>query len=198
MVGAIGPLFRTAGHKVRTQHAVTASAGQRRRDVEIRYYLQDTAGRWSLVFDLSMTHDRFGSSRHVHQKGLKKIHSYRWQALFLAFLATAPKTVVGHGQVEDQDTAGRRLVGRLALCNYYYFESWRRMAAAPDQSGNTIHHPIHLVDALLDPAATAPAPPVPPPPPLQSAVGAKDSTTRTSAFRHSPTVGPCITALSLL
>ena len=84
MVGAIGPLFRTAGHKVRTQHAVTASAGQRRRDVEIRYYLQDTAGRWSLVFDLSMTHDRFGSSRHVHQKGLKKIHSYRWQALFLA------------------------------------------------------------------------------------------------------------------
>jgi hypothetical protein len=37
---------------------VTASAGQRRGDVEIRSYLQDAAGRRSLVFDLSMTHDR--------------------------------------------------------------------------------------------------------------------------------------------
>jgi hypothetical protein len=68
MVGALGPLFRTAGHKVRTQHVVTASAGQRRGDVEIRNYLQDAAGRRSLV-DLSMTHDRFGSSSHVQQNG---------------------------------------------------------------------------------------------------------------------------------
>ena len=58
MVGALGPLFRTAGHTVRTQHGVTASAGQRRGGVEIRNYLQDAAGRRSLVFDLSMTHDR--------------------------------------------------------------------------------------------------------------------------------------------
>ena len=63
MVGVLGPLFRTAGHTVRTQHGVTASAGQRRGDVELRSYLQDAAGRRSLVFDLSMTHDRFGSSR---------------------------------------------------------------------------------------------------------------------------------------
>jgi hypothetical protein len=35
--------------------------------MEIRNYLQDAAGRRSLVFDLSMTHDRFGSSRHVQQ-----------------------------------------------------------------------------------------------------------------------------------
>jgi hypothetical protein len=35
-----------------------------------RVYLQDAAGRRSLVFDLSMTHDRFGSSSHVQQKGL--------------------------------------------------------------------------------------------------------------------------------
>ena len=47
MVGALGPLFRTAGHTVRTQHGVTASAGQRRGDVEIRNYLQDAAGRRS-------------------------------------------------------------------------------------------------------------------------------------------------------
>ena len=33
-------------------------------------YLQDAAGRRSLVFDLSMTHNRFGSSSHVQQNGL--------------------------------------------------------------------------------------------------------------------------------
>jgi len=44
MVSALGPLFRTAGHTVRTQHGVTASAGQRRPDVEIRNYLRDQAG----------------------------------------------------------------------------------------------------------------------------------------------------------
>ena len=70
MVGVLGPVFRTAGHAVRTQHGVTASAGQRRGDVELRGYLQDAAGRRSLVFDLSMTHDRFGSSSHVQQNGL--------------------------------------------------------------------------------------------------------------------------------
>ena len=70
MVGVLGPLFRTAGHTVRTQHGVTASAGPRRGDVEIRNYLQDAAGRRNLVFDLSMTHDRFGSSNHVQQNGL--------------------------------------------------------------------------------------------------------------------------------
>jgi hypothetical protein len=70
MIGALGPLFRTAGHTVRMQHGVTASAGQRRGDVEIRNYLRDAAGRRSLVFDLSMTHDRFGSSSHVQPNGL--------------------------------------------------------------------------------------------------------------------------------
>jgi len=63
MVGVLGPLFRTAGHAVRTQHSVTASAGQKRGDVELCSYLQDAAGRRSLVFDLSMTHDSFGSSK---------------------------------------------------------------------------------------------------------------------------------------
>ena len=43
MVSVLGPLFRTAGHVVRTQHGVTASAGQRRSDVEIRNYLRDQA-----------------------------------------------------------------------------------------------------------------------------------------------------------
>jgi hypothetical protein len=94
MVGALGPLFRTAGHIGRTQHGVTANAGQRG-DVEIRSFLQDVAGSRSLVFDLSMTHNRFGSSSHVQQNSLlshpqdldaplclaaqRKINSYRQQ-----------------------------------------------------------------------------------------------------------------------
>ena len=70
MVGVLGSLFRTAGHTVRTQDGVTTSAGQRRADVELRSYLQDEAGCRSLVFDLSMTHDRFGSSSHVKRFGI--------------------------------------------------------------------------------------------------------------------------------
>jgi hypothetical protein len=69
-VGVISPLFRSAGHVVRTQHGVTASAGQRRGDVEVRHYLHDAAGSRSLVFDLSITHNRIGSSCHVQQNGL--------------------------------------------------------------------------------------------------------------------------------
>ena len=87
-------LFRTAGHTVRTQR-VTARAGHLRGDVEIRNYLRDQAGSRSLLFDLSITHDRFGSSSHVQQNGLlshpqdldaplrlvaqHKINSYRQQ-----------------------------------------------------------------------------------------------------------------------
>ena len=65
----VGALFRTAGHVVRTQHGVTASAGQRRGDVKVRHFLRDQAGSRSLVFDLSIAHDRFGSSSHVQQNG---------------------------------------------------------------------------------------------------------------------------------
>jgi len=68
-VGVQGPLFRSAGHVVRSQHHVTASAGKRRGDVEVRNYLHDAAGSRSLVFDLSITHDRFGASTHVQQNG---------------------------------------------------------------------------------------------------------------------------------
>jgi hypothetical protein len=61
---------RHAGHTVRTQHGVTTSACERRGDVEIRNYMRDQAGSRSLVFDLSITHDRYGSSSHVQQNGL--------------------------------------------------------------------------------------------------------------------------------
>ena len=73
-VGVLGPLFRTAGHVVRTQHGVVASAGQRRGDVEVRNYLRDAVGSRSLVVDLSITHDRIGSSCHVQQKVCYRIH----------------------------------------------------------------------------------------------------------------------------
>jgi hypothetical protein len=92
-VGVLGPLFRSVGHVVRTQHGVTASSGQRRGDVEVRHYLHDAAGSRSLVFDLSITLDRIGTSCHVQQNGLlshpqdldapfrlaaqRKINSYR-------------------------------------------------------------------------------------------------------------------------
>ena len=67
--------------------------GRRRGDVEIKSYLQDAAGHRSLVFDLSITHDRIGSSS--QQNGLlshaqdldaplrlaaqRKVNSYRQQ-----------------------------------------------------------------------------------------------------------------------
>jgi hypothetical protein len=69
MVSALGPLFRTAGHTVRTLFGVTTSAGKRRADVEICNYLRDQAGSQSLVCDLSISHDRYGSSSHPLQNG---------------------------------------------------------------------------------------------------------------------------------
>jgi hypothetical protein len=95
MVSVLGPLFRTAGHTVRTQHGVTVTTGQRRCDVEIHIYLRDQAVSRSLGLDLSITHHSFGSSSHVHQNGLlsypqdldvtlclaahRKINNYRQQ-----------------------------------------------------------------------------------------------------------------------
>ena len=66
-VGVLGPLFRSAGHTVRTQHQVTASEGYRRGDVEIREYLRNASCSQSLVFNMSITHDRFGLSTHIQQ-----------------------------------------------------------------------------------------------------------------------------------
>jgi hypothetical protein len=63
LVGVLGPIFRTAGHTVCTQHGVKASAGQRRGDVEIRRYLQDAAGRRSLVH---LFFPRHHEHKHTH------------------------------------------------------------------------------------------------------------------------------------
>jgi len=61
MVGRLGPLFRTAGHRVRRRSMLTtvstsAKNRQKRGDVEILNYLQDAAGARNLVFDLAVTH----------------------------------------------------------------------------------------------------------------------------------------------
>jgi hypothetical protein len=69
IVSVLGQLFRTAGHLVRTQHGVTATAGHLRGDVEVRSHLRDQAWSQSLVFNLNITHNRFGSSSHVQQNG---------------------------------------------------------------------------------------------------------------------------------
>ena len=71
MVSVLGPLFRMAGHTVRTQHGVTASAGQRRGDVEIRNFLRDQAGSRSLVFDISFLPAIMSTCTRMHGEFLR-------------------------------------------------------------------------------------------------------------------------------
>ena len=61
MVTQLSPLFGTTGHKVKTQ-GITPSSGLKRGDLEIINYLSDSAGSRNLVIDVSITHDRVGSS----------------------------------------------------------------------------------------------------------------------------------------
>ena len=69
MVTQPSPLFGTTGHKVKTQ-GITPSSGSKRGDLEIINYLSDSAGSRNLVIDLSITHDRHGSSSaHPHLNG---------------------------------------------------------------------------------------------------------------------------------
>ena len=60
MVDQLPGLFRTT-HKVKTQQ-VTRSRGQRCGDIELSGYLVNETGPVSLVMDLRLVHDRFGSS----------------------------------------------------------------------------------------------------------------------------------------
>ena len=93
MVGQLRPLFQTTGHKVKTQ-GITQSSGLKRGDLEIINYLQDAAGKRNLVIDVSITHDRIGSSKSnphlngtlshpnapdapLNQAAQRKVHKYR-------------------------------------------------------------------------------------------------------------------------
>ncbi len=60
MVDQITDLFRTT-HKVKTQQ-VARSRGQRCGDIELTGYLVNAEGPESLVLDLRIAHDRFGSN----------------------------------------------------------------------------------------------------------------------------------------
>ena len=74
-VGVLGPLFRSAGHVVRSQHQVTASAGQRRGDVEIREYLRDAAGSreaFEMWREAWFSTGPSPTSAHVQQNGLSR------------------------------------------------------------------------------------------------------------------------------
>ncbi len=60
VVEELADLFRTT-HTTKTQH-VTKSRGRHCGDVELTVYLTNTVGPVSLVLDLHIDHDRFGSS----------------------------------------------------------------------------------------------------------------------------------------
>jgi hypothetical protein len=61
VVDQLADLFRTT-HKVRTQQHVTKSRGRHCGDIELTVYLANVVDPMSLVLDLLITHDRFGSS----------------------------------------------------------------------------------------------------------------------------------------
>ena len=67
-VTQLQPLFRSLGHQVRVQTAVTASRGQQRGDVQIKDYLHHNGAPRDLVFDLSITHERWGAPQDDESK----------------------------------------------------------------------------------------------------------------------------------
>jgi hypothetical protein len=90
--------------------------------VEIRNYTRDQAGSRSLVFDLFITHDRYGSSNHVQQNGLshpqdldaplrlaaqRKINGYRQQDADNQNIAFLPRLLFlqAHRETEAHFTA---------------------------------------------------------------------------------------------
>ena len=62
-------LFGSLSHEVRVQTAVTASRGKQRGDVQIRRYLHHNGASRDLVFDLTLTHERWGDTDDPHKKG---------------------------------------------------------------------------------------------------------------------------------
>jgi hypothetical protein len=67
VVDQLADLFRTT-HKVKTQQVVK-SRSQYCGDIELAGYLANTVGPVSLVLDLRVTHDRFGSSSDPNLNG---------------------------------------------------------------------------------------------------------------------------------
>jgi hypothetical protein len=121
LVGVLGLLFCTAGHTVRTQQGVTAIAGQRRGDVEIRNYLRDQAGSRSLVFDLSITHGRYGTSSHVQQNGLLS----NSQDLDAPLRLAAQRKINGYRQQYADNQNSSFLPAIMSTSSRMHGEFWR-------------------------------------------------------------------------
>ena len=62
-------LFGSLGHEVRIQTEVTASRGGKRGDVQLRQYLSHNGAPRDLVFDLTLTHERWGDTDDPHKMG---------------------------------------------------------------------------------------------------------------------------------
>ena len=67
VVGQIADLFHTT-HTVKTQH-VTKNRGRHCGDFELTVYLPNVVGPLTLVLDLHITHDRFGSTSDLTLNG---------------------------------------------------------------------------------------------------------------------------------
>jgi hypothetical protein len=67
LVGQFSELFRTT-HKVQTQQ-VTKRKGRYCGDIELTTYLVNSTGPVSLVMDLHIAHDRFGSNSDLNLNG---------------------------------------------------------------------------------------------------------------------------------
>jgi hypothetical protein len=67
VVDQLPDLFRTT-HTVKTQH-VTKIRGRYCGDIDLAVYLDNAAGPVSLVLDLHIAHDRFGSSSDLNLNG---------------------------------------------------------------------------------------------------------------------------------
>jgi len=63
------PLFRSLGHDVRVQSAVTVSRGQQRGDMQLKGHLKHNSVERDLVFDLFVTHERWGASKEPSKNG---------------------------------------------------------------------------------------------------------------------------------
>ena len=68
-VTQLKPLLRSLGHQVCVQTEVTASKRQHRRGVQLREYLPHNGAPRDLVFDLTLTRERYGAAEDPSKVG---------------------------------------------------------------------------------------------------------------------------------
>ncbi len=103
VVDQLTDLFHTT-HTVKRQH-VTKSRGRHRGDIDLVTYLVNTTGPVSLVMDLLIVHDRFGSSSDLNLNG--HLHLLHLCLLLLVRL--------GDYIVNLYDFYSYRLIGKLTV-----------------------------------------------------------------------------------